>query len=110
MDRPVTPRRTERQPIVLAAQCRTATGVRDDGYLSDISPEGCCITTRGILFLEGARVMIKPQGLEGLSGMVRWIDGHKAGVQFDSPLYGPIVEHLGRIHATGHPVAVSTVR
>lgn len=110
MERPVTPRRAERQQIVLAAQCRTATGVRDDGYLSDISPEGCCITTRGILFLEGARVMIKPQGLEGLSGVVRWISGHKAGVQFDSPLYGPIVEHLGRIHATGSPVAVSAVR
>ncbi len=110
MERPVTPRRAERQQIVLAAQCRTATGVRDDGYLSDISPEGCCITTRGILFLAGARVMIKPQGLEGLSGVVRWISGHKAGVQFDSPLYGPIVEHLGRIHATGSPVAVSAVR
>lgn len=109
MDRLVTPRRAERQPIVLAAQCRTATGVRDDGYLSDISAEGCCITTRGILFLEGARVMIKPKGLEGLSGVVRWIDGHKAGIQFDSPLYGPIVEHLGRIHATGRPVSISSV-
>ena len=77
----ITPRRNPRKAITMAAQCRTISGVRDDGYLSDISAEGCCITTRGILFMEGSRVLIKPQGLEGLSGVIRWIDGHRAGVQ-----------------------------
>ncbi len=107
MEQPVTPRRTQRKQISLAAQCRTATGIRDDGYLSDLSAEGCCITTRGILFLVGSRVLIKPKGLEGLSGVVRWINGHKAGVQFDSPLYGPVVDHLSQMYGAGQPVDVS---
>jgi hypothetical protein len=106
MDDAVTPRRELRKPITLAAQCRTVTGYRDNGFLSDISAEGCCITTRGILFMVGARVLIKPQGMEGLSGIVRWINGHKAGVEFDAPIYGPIVEHLGRLHSNGETVSV----
>jgi hypothetical protein len=107
MSQPVTPRRTVRQPLSLAAQCRTITGIRDEGYLSDISAEGCCITTRGILFLVGSRVMIKPKGMEGLSGVVRWIEGHRAGVQFDTPLYAPIVDHLANLYAAGSAVSVS---
>lgn len=107
MTKPVTPRRTDRKPIAMAAQCRTVTGMRDQAVLSDISAEGCCITTRGILFLVGARIVIKPEGFEGLTGVIRWIDGHRAGVQFDVPLYGPIVDHFARVHGQGKRVSVS---
>ena len=107
MDVPLTSRKGKRSPVTMAAQCRTATGIRDEGYLSDISPEGCRISIRGMLFVAGARVTIKPKGMEGLSGIVRWIDGHTAGIEFDSPIYGPVVEHLARQFAAGTPVAVS---
>lgn len=107
MEPSVKPRKGPRSPLTLAAQCRTATGIRDEGYLSNLSSEGCCITTRGILFIPGARVMVKPQGLEGLSGVIRWIDGHRAGVEFDSPLYGPIVEHLVQRFGEDCPATLS---
>ena len=38
-----------RKPLVLAAKCRTMSGMRDEAVLSDISASGCCITTRGLL-------------------------------------------------------------
>lgn len=108
MDRPVTPRRELRKPVTLPAQCRTITGMRDDGYVSDITAQGCCITTRGIMFLVGARVSIKPKGLEALSGVIRWIEGHRAGVEFDAPLYAPIVDHLVKQHSAGRPVTIAS--
>ena len=107
MEPSINPRKEARSQLTLAAKCRTATGMRDEGFLSDVSSDGCCITTRGMLFIAGARVLVKPHGMEGLSGVVRWIDGHKAGVQFDSPLYGPIVEHLAQRYGEDCSVTVS---
>ncbi len=47
----------------------------------------------------GAQVVLRPQGLEGLCGLVRWVRGHDAGIEFDRPLYTPVVEHLHRKYA-----------
>ena len=88
----------------MAAQCRTQSGLRDRGRISDISPEGCCISTESLLFKVGTRVMIKPEGMEGLTGVVRWIVGDRAGVEFDGPLYGPVFEHLALQHGADSPV------
>ena len=102
-----TPRRNERKPVQLAAQCRTQSGLRDRGHISDISPEGCCVTTNSLFVRVGARIVIRPEGMEGLTGIIRWIEGNKAGVQFDSPVYGPVIDHLAAVHAAGRPVGVS---
>jgi hypothetical protein len=93
---------------MLAATCRTQSGLRDSGYISDISPHGCCLTTNALSVRVGSRVVIRPQGLEGLTGTVRWIEGQHAGVEFDTPLYEPVVDHLGRMHGAGQPVGVSS--
>jgi len=103
----ITPRRGQRHPVTIAAQCRTQSGLRDSGRISDISPEGCCVATNSLFVRVGLRVLIKPDGMEGLSGVVRWIEGNRAGVQFDAPLYGPIVEHLSNQFAAGNPVSLS---
>ena len=100
-------RRSQRQPVLLTAQCRTQSGLRDKGRISDISSEGCCISTDSLVFRVGARVVIRPDGMEGLTGVVRWISGDLAGVEFDSPLYGPIVDHLAAHHSAGRPVGLS---
>lgn len=78
----------------MAVQCRTQSGMRDDGEISDISVEGCCLRMRGLYFRVGARLIIRPKGLEGLAGVVRWISSDLAGVEFDRPIYGPVLEHL----------------
>jgi hypothetical protein len=103
----ITPRKTPRHPVTMKAQCRTQSGMRDVGRISDLSPEGCCVTTNSLFVRVGLRVLIKPDGMEGLSGIVRWIEGNRAGIQFDTPLYGPIVEHLSAQHADGTPVSLS---
>jgi hypothetical protein len=102
------PRRANRKPVVLTAQCRTQSGLRDQGSISDISPEGCCVTTNSLFFRVGTRVVIRPEGIEGLTGTVRWIVGDRAGVEFDQPLYAPVVDHLAERHQAGTPVSVST--
>ena len=101
-------RRNQRHPITLDARCRTNTGLRDIGAISDISPDGCCVTTNELFVNIGMRVLVKPEGMEGLTGIVRWIDGNRAGIEFDAPLYGPVVEHLISRHGSGQPVGVSS--
>lgn len=101
MEQEQTPRRTQRQPVELAAQCRTQSGLRDRGQISDISSEGCCVTTNSLFVRVGARIVIRPDGMEGLTGIVRWIEGNKAGVEFDNPVYGPVVDHLAQVHGLG---------
>lgn len=104
----INPRRDERRPVRMAATCRTQSGMRDNGYISDISQYGCRLTTSTLAVRIGMRIVIRPQGLEGVSGTVRWIEGQHSGIEFDAPLYGPVVDHLGRTHAANQPVAISS--
>lgn len=84
----------------MAVQCRTHSGLRDHGEISDISAEGCCLRMRGIYFRVGTRLILRPQGLEGLAGVVRWVSGDLAGVEFDRPMYGPVVDHIATAHGS----------
>jgi hypothetical protein len=40
---------------------------------------------------------------------VRWIEGQHAGIEFDRPLYEPVVDHLSQLHAAGTSVGVSSL-
>jgi hypothetical protein len=103
MTRETVSRRADRRSVVLRAQCRTQSGLRDLGSIADLTAEGCCVITNELFVRVGARVIIRPEGMEGLSGVVRWVKGNRAGVEFDSPLYGPVVDHLVSHHAGGGP-------
>jgi hypothetical protein len=106
MSQPPNPRRVQRRPVTLTATCRTQGGLRDNARIADISQYGCCLRTSMLAMRVGARIVIRPQGLEGVGGVVRWIDGQLAGIEFDSPLYEPVVDHLSRLHAAGDTVGV----
>lgn len=101
------PRRAQRKSVVLPAQCRMTSGMRDTGEISDISTQGCRIRTDTVLFRVGSRVVIRPDGMEALGGTVRWIAGDYAGLEFDREIYGPIIDHLARLHESGAQVRVS---
>jgi hypothetical protein len=107
MERSYLNRDAERKPVTLSAKCRTMSGVRDEGVVSDLSAKGCCVTTRGLFVQIGARVIIKPDGLEGITGIVRWIAGNRAGIEFDNPLYGPVFDHLTQRHGGIRTVGVA---
>lgn len=104
MPPPMQPRRSKRQPVSMPVQCRTQTGMRDRGEISNLSAEGCCVRICGVAFRVGTRVLLRPEGMEGMTGIVRWISGDTAGVEFDRPLYAPVVDHLVTLH--GVSVAV----
>jgi hypothetical protein len=98
MSRAFSKRGAERRDVALNARCRTFSGLRDVAELTDISTHGCSITVAGLLFDVGTRIIIQPDGLEGIAGVVRWVAKDRAGVEFDAPLYGPTVEHLSKLH------------
>jgi hypothetical protein len=98
MEAQVQSRKVDRLPVALAARCRTMGGMRDEAYLCDISTHGCRIVTRSLYLSVGMRVTIKPEGMEGFSGVVRWLGADGVGVEFDRPLYGPVVDHLCALH------------
>ncbi|WP_343612967.1 PilZ domain-containing protein [Novosphingobium sp.] len=99
METPTQSRKVNRLPVTLAAKCRTMGGMRDEAYLCDISTHGCKMVTRSLYLSIGMRVTIKPDGMEAISGVVRWLSQDGAGIEFDSPLYAPVVENLGVRHA-----------
>lgn len=98
MTRVHIPRNSKRHPLALAVQCRTQSGMRDTGEISDLSAQGCCLRLRGLHFRVGTRLILRPEGLEAFSGAVRWLRGDLAGIEFDRPLYTPVVEYLAARH------------
>lgn len=98
MNRLQIPRRFERRTVSMPVQCRTLGGIRHEGEISNISIEGCCIRSYCLHFRVGARVMVRPKGMEILTGTVRWISGEVAGIEFDRPIYDPIIDHLALTH------------
>ena len=99
-------RHESRKLVEMQAQCRTQSGLRDTGRISDISCDGCCVSTNALFVKVGARVMIKPEGMEGLTGVIRWVDGFRAGIEFDTRIYAPVLEHLAAAHAAQQTVAI----
>jgi hypothetical protein len=95
-----TPRKSIRYPVFLIASCRNSMGRRSDVILSDISEDGCGITAADGLLKAGQLVVVRLESLEALPGQVVWVRGNRAGVKFERPLYGPVVEHLVRVQLT----------
>ena len=92
-------RRAERQPLVLPARARSRTGFVDRVIITNLSTDGCRVECRALTLDVDDLVTIRPEGLEGLVGVIRWRDNVRAGIEFDQPLYLPVVEHLSRLHA-----------
>lgn len=89
-------RRSNRHALILPAKCRTRSGFLDHVVISDISAGGCRIDSLGLVMGVGDLVVVRPEGLEGLCGVIRWIKGHSAGIEFERPLYPAVVDHLHR--------------
>ena len=89
-------RRAERLPVVIPARCRTRSGFAHRLVIRDISADGCRVDSMAITVHVGDPVVVTPASLEGLCGTVRWVSGNSAGIEFATPLYGPVVDHLAR--------------
>lgn len=74
-----------------------------DVILSNLSEDGCGITAQEGLLRPGQLVVVRLQSLEGLPGRICWVRGKRAGVKFDRPLYGPVVEHIVKVQLAEAP-------
>ena len=75
------------------ARCRsrsTSVGVQ----VLDLSAAGCMVATQGWRFMSDEKVLISLPGLSYLRASVLWTDENTAGLQFDQPLYEPVLAHL----------------
>lgn len=96
-------RREDRLAVTIPARCRTRSGFADRLVIRDISRLGCRVESLAITLRAGDPVVVTPSMLEGLCGTVRWVEGNSAGIEFATPLYGPVVEHLYREFRTFLP-------
>ena len=88
--------RTNRGSVVMTARLRVIGGKGYDAIITDISPTGCSIAMPGIQLRPDQRVAIQPETLEYLLGIVKSSGEATAIIEFDRPLYGPVVDHLKR--------------
>lgn len=91
-------RRSSRLKVVLPARVRSRSGFVDRGTISNLSAEGCRFESFALTLHAGDLIVVSPQGLEGLCARVCWVSGHSAGIEFDRPLYGPVLDHLAARH------------
>lgn len=89
-------RRSDRPQVAMKAECRTQTGMFGRIEIMDLTREGCRIYAKGLPLRIGQRVRIKPENFQPLPGIVRWAQRDFAGIEFESALYLPVVEHLQR--------------
>jgi hypothetical protein len=78
-------------------------GRASDVILSNISEDGCGVTAQEGLLRPGQLIVVRLQSFEGLPGRVCWVRGKRAGVKFDRPLYGPVVEHIVKVQLSDPP-------
>ena len=87
-------RRRKHRPAAenLTGKVRRTSGMRDDVRLLDLTPGGCRIAQAG--YRAGEKLWISIGGLNPIVAEVRWTSQDSAGLQFESPLYPAIAEHL----------------
>jgi hypothetical protein len=90
-------RRLSRNPVAMSGKLRTSFG-RQDVALSDLTAMGCRIDAIYMILTVGQRIILRPEGLEGLNATVSWSSGPSAGLKFDTLLHPSVVDHLCKLH------------
>ena len=85
-----------KQPLVLLAKIRARKGTISDIRVLDLSLAGCIIDRRALSLARDERVLIKLPGLALMACYVCWMEEHTVGLEFEQPLYEPVLDHLLR--------------
>ncbi|MBK6801668.1 PilZ domain-containing protein [Novosphingobium sp.] len=84
--------------MAMPVRVRNRTGYRTTALVTDLTEDGCALWFRSGYENLGRDITIQPEGMEGWVGRVAWRHDDRIGLQFDRPLYGPVVEHLIKRH------------
>lgn len=60
----------------------------------DLNEGGCLVEARGWGAQVDERVQIRLPGLGEVAASVIWIEDHKAGLAFEEPVYGPVLDNF----------------
>jgi hypothetical protein len=78
----------------LKAKCRAPGGGVSEISILDINELGCLIHKGWMRIENGERLLLKMSGLEYKLAYVSWVEDEQAGLSFEEPLYGPVLQHL----------------
>lgn len=92
-------RASVRHTVSAPALCRLPNG-KIEAAVSNLSCHGCSLATDGEMLRTGQRVSLRLGGFEDLQAEVRWTIGSRAGVAFDTPISGPVFDHLMSLHGS----------
>ena len=76
------------------AKCRSASGMKYDLPVLDLSAGGCLVEMGFRGFRIGDRVLVGLPGLSAIPGEVVWIEEGHAGIAFENVLHEAIYENL----------------
>ena len=60
----------------------------------DLAVGGCMVDARGWGAKADERVQVTLPGLNAITASVAWIEDDRAGLAFEEPLYGPVLERF----------------
>jgi hypothetical protein len=100
------PREHDRKPVAMGGKLKTPHG-RQDVAVSDLSLTGCRINAIYMTLAVGQKIVLRPEGLEGLNAVVSWASGPSAGIRFETPLHPSVLDFLVKLHPDeSRPIAV----
>ena len=65
-----------------------------DVPLQDLSETGCRFYDRHGSLQKDTQILLKIAGMGPFAATVRWNREQYVGVEFDQPIYGPVLEHI----------------
>lgn len=83
-----------RHPISVQGRYRTGSGVAKHVDILDLSETGCRFFDRFGRLLPGTEISLRIGPIGPVVAVVRWSRKQIVGVEFDTPLYGPVFDHI----------------
>lgn len=87
-------RREPRGSIAMPGAIRHNVTCRTPVSISDLSARGCRVWTTDDSIGVGSCVFVRLNDLAPLRATARWRRGASVGLEFDQPLYIPVLDHL----------------
>ncbi len=88
-------RKRERASVEGICRYRSGSGIAVPVRISDLTEEGCRISSIPRALESGDRISISIDTLAPLFATVRWVErGRAAGLKFDNPLYPSVFDWL----------------
>ena len=84
--------------VIMNARLRLTGGKGFDVIVTELTAAGCSISRVSVELRLNQPVSIKLDTLDYVKGSISWASDATAGIEFERPLYAPVVEPLQRLH------------